>query len=58
MIVVAVVVAMMLVIASSPAFARLKFGGVQVPPAACELLADGTTNFAWRSGEAVCWFTP
>ena len=55
---VAVVVATMLVVASAPAFARLKFGGVPVSPAACEVLADGSAMFAWRSGGEVCWFTP
>jgi hypothetical protein len=32
-------------------------GGSPVNPAACELLADGSGEFAWRPG-GVCWFTP
>jgi hypothetical protein len=32
-------------------------GGTPVDPAACELFADGSEMFAWRSG-GVCWFTP
>jgi hypothetical protein len=32
-------------------------GGTPVNPAACELLADGSGEFAWRPG-GVCWFTP
>jgi len=53
--VVAVIVATMLVVASAPAFARPLRGGLATEPAACQLLANGSGTFEWRAGGTVCW---
>jgi hypothetical protein len=55
---IAVFIVTILVIVSAPAFARPRFGGVQVSPVACQMFADGPALFEWRSGGEVCWFTP
>jgi hypothetical protein len=55
---VAVLVTTMIVLTSTPAFARRAFGGVQVHPSTCQVLADDSALFEWRAGGKVCWFTP
>ena len=52
--IVAMLVAMILVVASAPAFARRTLGGTDVTTGACETVA-GVAGFQWRSDKEVCW---
>jgi len=57
-IVVAVFVATILVVSSVPAFARPRFGGVELSQTkVCEKLAEDHPRFEWRTegGERQCW---
>jgi peptidoglycan/LPS O-acetylase OafA/YrhL len=51
--IVAMLVAMILVVASAPAFARRTLG-TEVTTRACETAA-GVAGFQWRSDKEVCW---